>query len=164
MQVTARAAAPPTLQLVSTTQSEPAVKILLAVDGSPFTRRMLAYLSAHDELLGVHHAFTVLHAVPPLLPRAVVMVDKHIVQDYYDEGIEKVFKPIRTFLDKRGIKASYQSRIGAAGELIAKEAEKGKFDLVVLGSHGHGALGSLLMGSVAAQVMARCKVPLLLVR
>jgi nucleotide-binding universal stress UspA family protein len=140
------------------------VKILLAVDGSPYTRRMLAYLSAHDDLLGIHHDFTVLHVLQPLLPRAVVVVDKQVVEGYYEETLEKVLKPIRTFLDKRGVHARYVARFGGAGELIAKEATKGKFDLLVLGSHGHGALGSLLMGSVAAQVMARCKVPLLLVR
>jgi nucleotide-binding universal stress UspA family protein len=36
--------------------------------------------------------------------------------------------------------------------------------LVVLGSHGHSALGNLVMGSVATQVLAECKVPALLVR
>ena len=39
-----------------------------------------------------------------------------------------------------------------------------KFDLLLMGSHGHGALGSLLMGSVVARVMATCSVPVLLVR
>ncbi|MDP4770616.1 MAG: universal stress protein, partial [Limnohabitans sp.] len=38
------------------------------------------------------------------------------------------------------------------------------FDLVVMGSHGHGTLGNLVMGSVATQVLANCKVPVLLVR
>ena len=33
-----------------------------------------------------------------------------------------------------------------------------------MGSHGQSALGNLVMGSVATQVLARCKVPVLLVR
>jgi len=37
-------------------------------------------------------------------------------------------------------------------------------DLVMMGSHGHSALGNLVMGSVATQVLAHCKVPVLLVR
>jgi len=37
-------------------------------------------------------------------------------------------------------------------------------DLVVMGSHGHGALGQLLIGSVTARVAATCSVPLLIVR
>jgi nucleotide-binding universal stress UspA family protein len=33
-----------------------------------------------------------------------------------------------------------------------------------MGSHGHGTLGNLVMGSVATQVLAHCKAPVLLVR
>ena len=40
------------------------MKILVAVDGSSYTKRMLAYLVAHDEWLGNAHQYTVLHAVP----------------------------------------------------------------------------------------------------
>jgi nucleotide-binding universal stress UspA family protein len=48
--------------------------------------------------------------------------------------------------------------------MIAKLAEDGKFDLVVMGSHGHGAWANLVMGSVATQVLAHCGVPVLMVR
>ena len=41
------------------------MKILVAADGSPFTKRMLAYLAAHDEWLGSKHRYTVLNVVPP---------------------------------------------------------------------------------------------------
>ena len=33
-----------------------------------------------------------------------------------------------------------------------------------MGSHGHSALGNLIMGSVATRVLADSKVPVLLVR
>jgi nucleotide-binding universal stress UspA family protein len=33
-----------------------------------------------------------------------------------------------------------------------------------MGSHGHGALTNLVMGSVATRVLAHCSVPVLLVR
>ena len=65
---------------------------------------------------------------------------------------------------RHGINAKSNWKVGSAGETIAKMAEQGKFDLVVMGSHGHGALASLVMGSVATQVLAHCKVPVLLVR
>ena len=38
------------------------------------------------------------------------------------------------------------------------------YDLLVMGSHGHGALANLVMGSVATNVLAHCGVPVLLVR
>ena len=31
------------------------MKILIAADGSDYTKRMLAYIAAHDEWLGKHH-------------------------------------------------------------------------------------------------------------
>jgi nucleotide-binding universal stress UspA family protein len=33
-----------------------------------------------------------------------------------------------------------------------------------MGSHGHGTLVNLVMGSVATKVLAHCKVPVLMVR
>ena len=47
------------------------MKILVPVDGSPFTKRMLAYLAAHDEWLGPQHAYTLLHVAPPVPPQVV---------------------------------------------------------------------------------------------
>jgi nucleotide-binding universal stress UspA family protein len=35
---------------------------------------------------------------------------------------------------------------------------------VMMGTHGHGPLGNLVMGSVATKVLASCEVPVLLVR
>jgi nucleotide-binding universal stress UspA family protein len=34
----------------------------------------------------------------------------------------------------------------------------------VMGSHGHSAFGSMLLGSVASGVLARCRVPVLMIR
>ena len=56
------------------------------------------------------------------------------------------------------------AKVGHAGEVIAHTADNGSFDMLVLGSHGHSALGNLVMGSVATQVLALSKVPVLLVR
>jgi nucleotide-binding universal stress UspA family protein len=140
------------------------MKILAAVDGSPYTKRMLAYLAAHDEWLGAHHEYTVLHAVSPVPSRAAAVLDKTTLHAYYDEGAEKVFKPIRSFFGKQGLKASYVAKVGPAAEVIAEAAKKGHYDLIVLGSHGHGTLTNLVMGSVATKVLASCSTAALLVR
>jgi len=140
------------------------MKILVAVDGSPYTKRMLAYLAAHDEWLGAMHQYTVVHAVPGLPPRAAAVLDRALVKGYYDEEAEKVLKPVRSFFAKQKISAEFQHKTGAPAEVIAAAANKSKFDLLVMGSHGHGALGNLAMGSVTTKVMAHCTVPVLLVR
>ena len=140
------------------------MKILVAVDGSPYTKRMVAYLAAHDEWLGAHHEYTVVHAVPPVPPSAVRVLAKATLKSYYDESAEKVLKPIRSFFDKQGLKAQFVSKVGPAAEMIADLANKGDYDLLMLGSHGHGTLGNLVMGSVATKVLAHCRTPVLLVR
>lgn len=140
------------------------MKILVAVDGSVYSKRMLAYLSAHDEWLGSAHDYTVVHVVPAVPPRAAAVLDKAMLADYYDEEAEKVLKPIRTFMQKRGIAAKYAVKTGHASEAITAIAAKGRFDLLMMGSHGHTALGKLVLGSVATKVMANCDVPVLLIR
>jgi len=140
------------------------MKILVPVDGSPFTKRMLAYLAAHDEWLGDAHRYTLLHVTPAVPPRAAAVVDKTVLQEHYAAETEKVFKPIRSFFVKQSIYAEYLGKVGPAADTIAALATKGKFDLVMMGSHGHGLLGNLVLGSVTTKVMAQCGVPVLIVR
>jgi nucleotide-binding universal stress UspA family protein len=47
---------------------------------------------------------------------------------------------------------------------ILKTAKKEKTHMIVMGTHGHGLMGRLLMGSVAQRVVAQCDVPVLLVQ
>jgi nucleotide-binding universal stress UspA family protein len=140
------------------------MNILVAADGSPYTKRMLAYLAAHDEWLGASHKYTVMTVVMALPARALAVLDREDVRSYYDDQAQKVFKPIRAFFARQGISASFVGKVGHAAELIGRQAEAGKFDLLLMGSHGHGNLTNLVMGSVATQVLAHCKTPLLLVR
>jgi nucleotide-binding universal stress UspA family protein len=140
------------------------MKILAPVDGSSYTKRMLAYVAAHDDWLGGQHSYTVLNVQAAVPPRAAAVIDKADLKAYYETEAEKVFKPIRTFFSKQGIQAQYVAKIGHAAEVISQQADKGGYDLVVLGSHGQSALLNLVMGSVATKVIANCKLPVLLVR
>jgi len=140
------------------------MKILVAVDGSVYTKRMLAYLAAHDEWLGPLHDYTIVHCTARLPDRAVGYLDRQTLKAYYGEQSERVFKPIRSFFEHQGLRATFSARLGHAGEVIASMADKGGFELIVMGSHGHGAIGSLVLGSVANRVLADCKTPVLLLR
>ena len=141
------------------------MKILVAADGSSFTKRMLAYLAAHDEWMGSHHEYTVLTAVPAVPPRAASVLDKDLLKSHYADEAEKVFKPIRAFFKKQGLlQVSFMAKIGPAADHIAAQADKGGYDLLVMGSHGQGSFTNLVMGSVATKVMAHCELPVLVVR
>lgn len=140
------------------------MKILLPVDGSEFTKKMLAYITTHDELFSPDNQYTLLTVQAQLPARARAVVGKEAVDSFHREESEKVLGPVIKFLLRHNIDAKSISKVGHAGEVIAKTADSGKFDLVVMGSHGHGTLGNLVMGSVATQVLASCKAPVLLVR
>jgi len=139
------------------------MKILLAVDGSPYTKKMLAYLAA-NEMYSPKNEYVALTAQLMLPSQARAALGKELVAKYYEDEGEKVLTPVSKFLERHGVKVKGISKTGNAGELIAKMADEGKFDLVVMGSHGHGALVNLVVGSVATKVLANCKVPVLIVR
>jgi nucleotide-binding universal stress UspA family protein len=140
------------------------MKILLAVDGSDYTKKMLAYLTTHDSLFTPDNDYTIFTAQPALPARARAAVGKEIVEKYHTDEAEKILSPVSKFLTRHGIDAKSTWKVGPAGENIAKLAKAGKFDMVIMGSHGHGTLGNLVMGSVATQVVANCEVPVLLIR
>lgn len=140
------------------------MKVLLAVDGSPYTQKMLAYLANQAELLAGSHDFTVLNVQAALPPRARSALGKETVDAYYEEEAQKVLAPALEFLSRNGVQAQGRKEVGVPGEVVAQCAEEGKFDLLVMGSHGHGSLAKLVLGSVTTQVIANCGVPLLLVR
>ena len=140
------------------------MKILVAADGSSYTKRMLAYLAAHEEWLGSAHRYTVVYCTPSLPPRAKAYFDRETLRSYSESEFEKVFKPIRVFFKRHDMEVAFVGKTGPVAEVIGALSDAGKFDLLVMGSHGHGALGSLVMGSVVTKVMASCKTPLLIVR
>ena len=140
------------------------MNILLAVDGSTYTKKMLAYLAAHDEMLGNSHTYTAITVQPQLPPRARAALGKEVVDKYHAEEGEKVLSPVVKFMARHGVQLKTMTKVGPAGETIGKVADAGKFQLLVMGSHGHGALATLVMGSVTTQVLAHSKVPVLIVR
>lgn len=140
------------------------MKILLAADGSSYTKRMLSYLEAHDQWFDPQHQYTVFHGIVALPHRAAALAEPGAIHGFYQDDAEVVFRPIRRFMKRRGIEATFVHKLGSPAEKIAKLAEKGKYDLVVMGSHGHGALRNLVLGSVATKVLAQCTTPVLLIR
>jgi nucleotide-binding universal stress UspA family protein len=115
-------------------------------------------------VFSANNEFTIFTVQMPLPPRARAAVGAEVANSYYAEEAEKVTAPVVKFLKRHGIEPKVVHKTGSPGEQIAKQADTGKYDLVMMGSHGHSALGNLVMGSVATQVLAHCGVPVMLVR
>lgn len=138
------------------------MKILLPIDGSDYTKRMLAYIGAHDELLGPDHEYILYHVVPPVPAYAARFVPGQTIHEHYQEAADQVTRPVLAYAQQQGWKVRVASAHGHAAESIAAFATAEKADLIVMGSHGYSAIG--VLGSVAMGVLARCGVPVLLIR
>jgi nucleotide-binding universal stress UspA family protein len=140
------------------------MKILVAVDGSSHSKQAVAYLIANFDMLGRESAVTLINVHSPIPPHAASHLGRESVQQFYKDESEKTFKVARAALKKAGVTATDIAKVGDPGDEISAAATKGKFDLVIMGSHGRGLFKNLVMGSVATKVLAGCRVPVLLVR
>jgi nucleotide-binding universal stress UspA family protein len=140
------------------------MKILLAADGSSYTKKALAFLVTHEEIAGGDGEIVVVNVQMAMPPRVKSMVGASAVNDYHREEAEKVLKPIEKFLARHDIAYTTRWAVGRPGDEIVKIAKKDKAQMIVMGTHGHGILGRALLGSVAQNVITACEIPVLLVK
>lgn len=140
------------------------MKIVLAADGSSYTKKALAYLMTHEEIAGGDGHIVVVNVQPAVPPRVRSMVGATAVNEYHEEEAQKVLKPIEKFLQRHSISYTTRWSVGRPGDEILKAAKKEKAHMIVMGTHGHGILGRALLGSVAQNVVTDCEIPVLLVK
>lgn len=140
------------------------MKILLAADGSSYTKKALAFLVNHEGLSGKDGELIVLNVQPPVPPRVKTMLGADSVAAYHAEEAQKVIDPIKTFLSRHTIPFRCSWVVGPPVDRILEAAQTEKVHLIVLGTHGYGLVGRFFMGSIAQRVVASCDVPVLLVK
>lgn len=140
------------------------MKILFPADGSDFTKKALAFLVTHETLCGPDDELLVINVQPPMAPRVKSIVGASVVKDYHREEAERVLDPIDKFLKRHKITYRTQWLVGAAAAEIIQVAQREQVHLIVMGTHGHGFFGTVVMGSVAQRVVAQSEVPVLLVK
>ena len=79
------------------------MKIPLPVDGSHYTKRMLSYIAAHDELLGRGHEYVVFNAIASIPAYPTCIADRSVIDGDYLEQTEQVSGPLRAFADRREV-------------------------------------------------------------
>jgi nucleotide-binding universal stress UspA family protein len=70
---------------------------------------------------------------------------------------------LKTELANTGLAVSALQIQGPTAEKILHESEAQRADLIVIGSHGHGSLYNLLVGSVATGVLKSARCPVVIV-
>ena len=143
------------------------MKVLLAVDGSAYTTKAVNFVLSHFNWFKESPELHVLHVKLPIpIPegRAAAVVGRDAVENYYKVEAEQALAPAEKLLRKNNIPFKGGYCIGEIDQQIDAYAKEHQIDLIVMGSHGHGALKNLVMGSVATKVVARSSVPVLLIR
>jgi len=140
------------------------MKILLAVDGSVFGTRAAKYAATKLLRLDRNAAIVLLNVDPPLLELISAQIGPEDIAKFHAKNATAALRQARSVLAKAGIAWRERMLVGDPAALIAKTAKQERCDLIVMGSHGRGALKSLLLGSVVSKVLAQSKVPVLVVR
>ncbi len=140
------------------------MKILLAVDDSAVAAKVIRRVAKLAKELKAAPQVVVLHVVPRLSRAAEKEFGKAGPGRYYDGQSEAALGLVRPLLKRAGLAFVELKAIGDIAPTILAEAAAAKADMIAIGSHGKGALKSLLIGSVAQKVIATSPVPVLAVR
>ena len=139
-------------------------RYLVATDFSPSSRRALTAARALARRAGA--SLTIAHVRPGSDLRAAVLEERGdllraargslgpAMREHYLRRIGAVVEADR---GERGLILS-----GAPDVALCKEARCG-YDLLVMGSRGHGAVSSLFLGSTTQRVLARSPIPVVVV-
>lgn len=138
--------------------------VLVAVDGSESSLRALKALLRLRHLFDTEPCITLAHAVMPVSVRVAVGLKLGPRERYYASRARGAMKDAFTLLQRHGLPSAQMVLVGDPGRKIAEIAAKGRFDLVVMGSRGRSPAKSLVLGSAAQRVLARCAVPALIMR
>jgi nucleotide-binding universal stress UspA family protein len=99
----------------------------------------------------------VLHVVPPPQSHGEVVARRQ--DDGYHADLGRMLEGLRP--DDAALNVERRLEDGDPAETILGVARDEGADLIVLGTNGRGALGRLLLGSVANQVVRRAPCPVL---
>ncbi len=133
-------------------------KILLAVDGSEYTKKVVEKGLALAEGLSAEVTIATVVGEYVFSPRVSLQftddnwdrINKHLKKEA-EEIVEEAAKPFRD----KGLHVITKAVIGhqAPADAICKLAREGEFDLIVLGSRGLRGIKEMFLGSVSNKVV-----------
>lgn len=138
-------------------------RILVPVDGSASALKALKYaIERVREAQGEVH---VLHVVPPIEYEELrVAVARDEIALLRQQAHQRILEDATDEAKRAGAKHVAHLYDGNVAETIARLVESQHFDELVMGTRGMGAVGSLLLGSVANRVVHLVHVPVTLVK
>lgn len=140
--------------------------ILVPLDGSPFSEQALPWAACLAKVTGAHLELVRVHdPVPAWTIAAEGAVAATTVDPSIRDAEEQYLANSAARLEEGGFTAiTWQLLDGDVVDQVAAHAEDNAFGLVVLATHGRGALSRLWLGSVSDALVRRLTVPVLLIR
>jgi len=140
--------------------------ILVPLDGSPFAEQALPWAACLSKVAGAHLELVRVHdPVPPWTIATEGAVAATAMDPSIRDAEEQYLANCAARLVEGGFAGvSHHLLDGDVAEEIACHAEDNAFGLVVLATHGRGALSRLWLGSVSDALVRRLTVPVLLIR
>lgn len=140
------------------------MKILVAIDLSEMTEKIIQ--TAGDLALKTKAELWLIHVVQPEPDFIGYEVgppsERHIIAKSFQEKHVRI-QELANGMKKEGLNVTPLLLQGATVETILSESDKLNPDIIITGSHGHGAMVHILMGSVSKGILKKSKVPVLVV-
>jgi nucleotide-binding universal stress UspA family protein len=137
--------------------------ILIAIDGSPSAQEAIDF---GLELAAGEGAFVTFVLVAPamdILPAGGFGVTVPVPHELTDDEVTPLDEA-REQAEERGIRTFTRLLKGDPADEIVAYADVIDADLIVVGSRGHGAVASALLGSVSRGILREARRPVLVVR
>lgn len=140
------------------------MKILVAVDFSSVTSRVMEI--ARDLATRTTSHVYVLHVAEPEPDFVGYDTGPDVVRDQVAEEFHREHRQVQALADN--LRSSHVGATalliqGSIVETIVREAERLDADIIVVGSHGHGAVFDLLVGSISEGLVRKSTRPVLVV-
>ena len=141
-------------------------KILIAVDGSSHSAKVakaaIRQAAACKQAPELHLIYV--HLPVPTLGGLIRPIGHEALQRYYREEGEDALRGAKKLFDRAKLECSMHIMVGPVAESLAREAKKLKCDLIIMGTHGMGAVSGMLLGSVATKTVHLAQCPVMLIR
>jgi nucleotide-binding universal stress UspA family protein len=137
--------------------------IVVGVDGSPGSRKALAWAAAEaaDHGAGLYVVNVWEHTLLP--PAGSVSVSEHYVPEPSQRTTDELVQVIKEELgDDPPVRVEARVREGRPAKVLIDESASA--DLLVVGQRGHGGFAGLVLGSVSQHVAAYAKCAVTVVR
>ena len=141
------------------------MKLLVATDGSKASEGAVKYAARLFTSIGKDSHITLITVQDDSSLRLFKKyTQKGSVEDYLREGADKNLAWAVKYLNKTKLPHDMAIRYGHPSEQIIKEAQAGKFDMIIMGTKGRSSWADTVIGSVAQRVVGTSKTPVLLVK